>query len=93
MKIPTIAQIMKRPCEFVRYQDNTLWYRVSWWNELRSGETYTAGVFENFDFPVPLDSHAAGVFEAEMKAVNLMRWIRKHIEFLTEARAVENDGG
>jgi hypothetical protein len=91
--IPTIAQIMKETCEFVRYTDHTLWYAIYYFVPAASvipdlkHTTGYAVLSEVFEFPIPLDEDAMGIeLQRDMKAINLMRWIRKHIEFLTEAR-------
>lgn len=39
---------------------------------------------DGFDFPVPIEDTGAGVFPKEIKAVTLMRWIRKHIKTIEE---------
>jgi len=38
-----------------------------------------------FDFPIPVSDAGGGEFGSSEKATTLMRWIRKHIEYLTEA--------
>lgn len=53
--------------EFVCYRDGDLWYRVS--------ERST-----NFEFPVPISDTGTGIFPASLKAITLMRWIRKHLD-------------
>jgi hypothetical protein len=90
VNIPEINQVMKETCEFVRYSDHTLWYAIHYFvpagTEVSNGYAVVGEVFE---FPVPVDDAGAGNFERDMKAINLMRWIRKHIEFLTDARKAE----
>lgn len=55
---------------FVCYKQKELWYRT---------ET-------GFDFPVPIDDTGDGVFLATDKAILFMRYIRKHIKMLEEAK-------
>lgn len=49
--------------EFRCYRDGDLWYRIKEFD---------------FDFPVPVEETGTGVFPSEIKAITLMRWIRKH---------------
>ena len=37
------------------------------------------------EFPIPLEDTKGGYFANSMKAITLMRWIRKHLENLAEA--------
>ncbi len=41
---------------------------------------------EDFEFPVPFEDTKGGSFNATMKAIHLMRWIRKHGEVIAEQR-------
>lgn len=59
---------------FVHYRQNELWY------------TTECG----FEFPVPIEDIGDATFMASEKAMLLMRYIRKHIEFLNKAKA-ENE--
>lgn len=54
---------------FVCYRDGDLWYRIA--------VPKTDCVF---DFPVPVKDTGTGVFGAQVKAITLMRWVRKHFE-------------
>lgn len=38
----------------------------------------------SFEFPIPIEDTGNGIFEAEMKAITLMRWIRKHLALIKE---------
>lgn len=38
------------------------------------------------EFPVPLEDTKGGDFPRTIKAIRLMRWIRKHLENLEKAR-------
>ncbi|MBX3150732.1 hypothetical protein KF728_11345 [Candidatus Obscuribacterales bacterium] len=53
--------------EFVCYRDGDLWYRVT-------------GTSINFEFPIPISDTGTGIFPASLKAITLMRWIRKHLD-------------
>jgi hypothetical protein len=37
------------------------------------------------DFEFPVDELKGGTFHAEEKPITLMRWIRKHLDYLKEA--------
>jgi hypothetical protein len=96
LKIPTIAQVMKGTCEFQRYQDGKLWYATEWkappdkFPEHLNPESWEVKETWWFEFPICVDDPAAtGEFGYEMKAVQLMRWIRQHIEYLHAARKSE----
>ena len=56
---------------FQFYREGELWYRT---------ET-------GFDFPVPINDIGGAVFLAEDKALLFMRYIRKHIAYLENAKA------
>lgn len=59
-----------RKVRFVHYKLGELWY-----------ETETG-----FKFPVPVADCGDGVFLAEDKALLFMRYIRKHVEYLQNAK-------
>lgn len=77
MIIPTIKQVMREYATFTRYEDNKLWYQISWLDNEDHPHL--------FDFPVPVDDAGGGSFTSHERALTLMRWLRKHIEFLNEA--------
>jgi len=56
--------------KFLRYQRNELWYETGC----------------GFQFPVPIDDTGDAAFLPEDKAMLFMRWIRKHIAMLEEAK-------
>lgn len=56
--------------KFQFYKQNELWYKT---------ET-------GFDFPVPISDTGDGIFLAEDKAMFFMRYIKKHIKFLEDAK-------
>lgn len=59
---------------FVCYRDGDLWYRieVTDWPDVAERAV--------FDFPIPVSDTGTGVFNSQVKAVTLMRWVRKHFE-------------
>ena len=59
-----------RKVRFVHYKLGELWYRT---------ET-------GFEFPVPVSDCGDGMFLAEDKAILFMRYIRKHLAYLEEAK-------
>jgi len=56
---------------FLYYREGELWY------------TTECG----FEFPVPIDDVGTAYMNASDKAILYMRWIRKHMTMLEEARA------
>jgi hypothetical protein len=58
--------------QFVCYRDGDLWYRIALPDD------------KDFEFPVPVADTGSGIFPARLKAITLMRWIRKHLERQTE---------
>ena len=56
--------------KFVFYRDGNLWYVT---------ET-------GFEFPVPVEDIGNATFLAEDKAMLFMRYIRKHLDVITEAK-------
>jgi hypothetical protein len=59
---------------FVFYRDGLLWY------ETQCG----------FQFPVPLSEAGTATFLAEDRAILFMRYIRRHMATVEEARAARN---
>lgn len=55
---------------FLRYQNNELWYVTE----------------DGFEFPVPLADTGSAAFNSSDKAMLFMRWIRKHIEAINQAK-------
>lgn len=79
MKIPTIKEVMHEQARFVKYRDGKLWYQIGW----LEGGAYSGGAPHIFDFPIDIRGEdASGEFGSSERAVTLMRWIRKHIEYL-----------
>lgn len=62
---------------FEKYFDGQLWYKVSY-------STQTEG--ETLIFPVPTSDIGSATFHAQEKALLLMRYIRKHLEEIENAR-------
>lgn len=56
---------------FVRYRRGELWYITEC----------------GFDFPVPITDTGDADFQAVEKAMLFMRYIRKHINYITDAKA------
>jgi hypothetical protein len=59
-----------RKVRFVHYKLGELWYRT---------ET-------GFDFPVPISDCGDGMYLVEDKAILFMRYIRRHLAYLEEAK-------
>ena len=65
-----IAMVKNKTVSFVHYQQGTLWYVTEC----------------GFEFPVPTSDTGNGMFAKTEKAMLLMRWLRKHIEYLANAK-------
>lgn len=81
---------MREQAKLVKYQDGKLWYQILYTYEENKtseyGNVYRTQLPAIFDFPIDVRGEdTAGEFGRSEKAVTLMRWIRKHIEFLQEA--------
>ncbi len=55
---------------FTRYQQQELWYKTEC----------------GFEFPVPLSDTGDAAFIQEDKALLFMRWIKKHIDLINQAK-------
>ncbi len=65
----TLKEIVKnKKARFKFYKDGELWYETE----------------DGFDFPIPISDTGTGIFDAEEKAIRLMRWIRKQLEVRVE---------
>ncbi len=73
MNIPKVKDLVTgdKKADFVRFQDNTLWYQCE----------------DGFEFPISTTEAEGAVFLPVHKAITLMRWIRKHTEFLARSVA------
>jgi hypothetical protein len=58
-------------CTFVRARKGELWYRTAL----------------NFEFPVPFEDMGDATFEAEIKGILMMRYIRKQAEAVKASKA------
>jgi len=75
-KVSSLTE-MVRPGQnvtFQFYRERELWYRTD----------------TGFEFPVPISDAGTAVFNAHDHAILFMRWIRKHIKMLEEARRAES---
>lgn len=61
--------------EFVCYRDGDLWYRI-----VSAEESSKSDKASMFEFPVPVRDTGTGIFPAQVKAITLMRWIRRQLE-------------
>lgn len=66
--------VKDQTAHFVFYRDKCLFY------ETDSG----------FQFPVPIDDAGSATFNANEKAILLMRYMRKHLAKVTDARQIQN---
>ncbi len=55
---------------FVHYQGKELWYKTEC----------------GFEFPVPIDDTGEAAFASQDKAILFMRWIRKHLAHIDNAK-------
>ena len=62
--------VKDKKVKFLYYRENELWY------------TTECG----FEFPVPIDDVGTASMNSEDKAILFMRWIRKHVEMLEQAK-------
>ena len=62
--------IKNKKVRFLYYREGELWY------------TTECG----FEFPVPISDVGTASMNAEDKAILFMRWIRKHLKYIEEAR-------
>ena len=87
-ELPSLSELVKgTTASFIYYRDGELWYQVGY-----SSKDPNDAIFRFFDFPVPIqeeDTDASGKrvkkivvaeFGRNMKAITLMRWIRKELE-------------
>lgn len=73
MSISLKSLVKNTNAEFVCYRDGDLWYRICEHNDVRAENA-------TFEFPIPIADTGTGIFPARVKAITLMRWIRKHLE-------------
>lgn len=87
MKLPTIRELIHEQAKFFKYQDGKLWYQIIWTRPVEGKVDPEWGGL--FDFPIPVDDAGGGEFGTIEKPITLMRWIRKHLEYLQGALAEE----
>lgn len=66
--------VKDRTVSFEFYKDKSLWYSV---------------VGTDFQFPVPIDDIGNATFLKEDKALLFMRYIKKHLQTIEEAKNAE----
>lgn len=72
-----IKDIVKdKKAHFVFFRDRSLFYETD----------------DGFQFPIPIDDAGSATFNAEEKAILLMRYIRKHIAQTEKAREEQQKG-
>lgn len=73
--------VNKQKVTFRYYRDGELWYATEC----------------GFEFPVPINDTGTGIFRAEDRAIRFMRWLRRQIQVIEEARVeqrrVQASGG
>ncbi len=87
MKIPTIGQLGKSkiPVKFARAERRKLWYSATYVED--------DGAERQFEFPIDVSWTDDGVFLPEHKPVQLMRWMREHLEFIQRSLSAAMGGG
>ncbi len=71
----TLKNLLKNTlAEFVCYRDGELWYRITLSADSAANKEFV------FEFPVPVTDTGTGIFDAKVKSITLMRWVRKHFE-------------
>lgn len=65
-----IADLVKGQVTFMFYQKGELWYKTE----------------NGFEFPVPISDTGDAQFNPTDKGLLFMRWIRKHVEMLEQAK-------
>lgn len=70
-----------KTAKFMYYRDGDLWYSISQDKAEYDGHTCKNYTLKEtlFTFPVPISDTGSGIFENEMKAISLLRWINKHL--------------
>jgi len=68
----TLKEMVKggKRVRFSFYREKELWYTTE----------------DGFEFPVPIGDIGSAIFLAEDKAILFMRYIRKHLSYLEEAK-------
>lgn len=84
----TLGEIVKGTnVVFDCYRSGELWYDVmKQVGEIEETDVDLRTVFiypdiqKIFSFPVPISDTGSGIFQREHKTINLMRWVRKHLD-------------
>lgn len=83
MKLPSIVELAKETAVFIRYQDRQLFYSIPYeWTHSPEGS-----FCKKLEVPIPVEDAGEGEFLPLMKGIQLIRWIRKHLDFLRESGA------
>jgi hypothetical protein len=70
MSKPKIKDLVQGEVTFMFYQKGELWYKTA----------------NGFEFPVPIEDTGDAQFNPTDKGMLFMRWIRKHVDMLEQAR-------
>jgi len=81
-----MTDLAREQATFVKYEDGKLWYQIIWVDDNHplggpDGRTVL------FDFPIDVNDAGGGAFGHVEKGLYLMRWIRKHLEYLKAAQS------
>ena len=82
MKLPTLTQAAKGSASFSRTTNETIWYALVWHDEVEGDLGQEIGSSHTMEIPIPRDDMGEGTFMPAMKGIEILRWIRKHIEVL-----------
>lgn len=63
----------KKKARFSFYRDRELWYKT----------------VDGFEFPVPVSDIGNATFLAEHRAIELMKYIRKHMEMIEREKKIQ----
>ena len=85
-----IKEIVKgTEAEFVEYRDGNLHYLVKYDHGTDISDGTISADWKEFSFPIPIEDTKGAVFPAKIKAITLMRWIRKHVSLIQSGAEVE----
>lgn len=84
MKLPKITDLVGKDKKvyFSFYRDGELWYKTHYHKPDGFG-------LETFEFPIPPDDMKGAIFKAEDKSIFFMRFIRKHLDYLSASMKTE----
>lgn len=98
LPLPEVKFLVKQSrAELDRIEDGFVWYFIPytvditdecWPNGAPTGAT--CGIWSGFEFRIPLEELAGGLFEKEMKPLILMRWIRREHELRTKNKQLQD---